>query len=160
MGDPRRFALFADLIAREFPETAAHIADVAGGKGYLKAELYRRGFRRVTCWDRRRRLANGRPGQRYQLFDYRNAPREYDLVVAMHPDEGTDHALLYSAKHRVPCAIVPCCLTPSAVPYDGRQTWGSWNAHLVELARARRLRVEVSALPMAGRSVVLVARPA
>jgi len=87
VGDSRRFNLFADLIVERFPALhSSAIADVAAGKGYLKAALYLRGFRNVTSWDRRQRLAKPRPGQRYGLFDYRTAPPEYRLVVGMHPD--------------------------------------------------------------------------
>ena len=171
MGDPARFRLFADLIAREFPDRSAPIADVAGGKGYLKAALYQQGYRHVTCWDVRRRLAKGRPGQRYQRFDHANAPRGYRLVVAMHPDEATDHVILYAAKHRVPAVVCPCCVKPSAAPYDGSSQarpwngrggddWPHWNRHLAELARKGGLRVTTETLPMDGRNVVLVARPA
>jgi hypothetical protein len=159
MGDPARFRLMADLIAIEFPDRSAEVADVAGGKGYLKAELYRRGYRRVTCWDRRHRHAKGRPGQRYQLFDHANAPRGYDLVVALHSDEATDHAILYAAHRRVPCVVCPCCITPSAEPYKGRRTWDAWNAHLVTLALTNRMRVTTLTLPMAGRAFVMIARP-
>jgi hypothetical protein len=160
MGDPARFRLFADVIEREFPDRSAPIADVAGGKGGLKAELYQRGYRCVTCWDVRRRLAKGRPGQRYQRFEVASAPRGYKLVAAMHPDEATDHAILYAAKHRVPCVVCPCCLKPSAVPYNGRQTPDAWNTHLAQLAIARRMRVTMEVLPMAGQNVVLISRPA
>jgi hypothetical protein len=159
MGDPARFRLMADVIATEFPNRSARIADVAGGKGGLKAELYRRDFHRVTCWDRRRRHAKGRPGQRYQLFTYEHADRNYDLVVAMHPDEATDHAILYAAMRGVPCVVCPCCIKPSALPYDGRQTFEAWNGYLIRLALERRMRVTTLTLPMTGRNVVIIARP-
>jgi hypothetical protein len=52
MGDTRRFSLMAELIADRVPIDAT-IADIAGGKGGLQAELYCRGFRSVTSWDLR-----------------------------------------------------------------------------------------------------------
>ena len=43
MGDPRRFSLFADVIAANFPSNLP-VADVAGGKGYLQVALRQRGM--------------------------------------------------------------------------------------------------------------------
>lgn len=159
MGDPRRFNLMADLIAENFPDKAAAIADVAAGKGHLKAALYLRGYRKVTAWDRRRKLAKARPGQRFQLFDYRNAPRDYRLVVGMHPDEATDQIILYAAKHRVPFVVCPCCIKPSATAYDGAPTFAAWANHLRALAAAGRMALEEIALPMEGRNLVMIGRP-
>jgi hypothetical protein len=160
MGDPARFRAMADLVEAEFPDRAARIADVAAGEGQLRAELHRRGYRHVTSWDRRRgRQAKGRPGYRHQLFTFEQADRNYDLVVALHPDQATDHAICYAAMRRVPCVVCPCCVTPSAVPYDGRRTHEAWNAHLITLALARRMRVLTLALPIRGRAFVIVARP-
>ena len=54
MGDVRHRA-FADLITDLWPDRRARIADVAGGKGYRLAELYRRGYRNVVTFDKRGR---------------------------------------------------------------------------------------------------------
>jgi hypothetical protein len=159
VGDPRRFSLLADLIQERFPDTRLPIADVAAGKGHLKAALYLRGYRKVTAWDRRRKLAKARPGQKFQLFDYRNAPRDYRLVLGMHPDEATDQIILYAAKHRVPFVVCPCCTKPSAVPYEGPTSFSAWANHLRALARGGRMVLEEVELPMGGRNLVLVGRP-
>lgn len=161
MGDPTRFRLFAGLISERFPQhSRLPIADVAAGKGYLKAELYRRGFSRVTAWDRRHKLAKPRPGQRYQLFNHRLAPDTYRLVIGMHPDEATDQIVLYAIRHRVPFVVCPCCILPTGALYSGPpHVFDRWFAHLVELARGGGLRPEVLQLPMKGKSRVLIGTP-
>lgn len=160
MGDPRRFALFAQEIERRWPDRSTRFVDVASGKGHLKAALYQRGYKRVTCWDRRKKLAKARPGQRYQLFDYRSAPRDYDVVIAMHPDEGTDHAIMYAVKHRVPFLVCPCCIKPSASTYWGDGTdYRQWNRHLADIARNGKMHVEEFTIPITGRAVVLAGTP-
>lgn len=159
MGDSRRFHVFGALIARNL-DPAMRIADVAAGKGYLRANLHERGFRHVESWDRRPREAKQRSGYRYAWFDFRTAPHEYDAVVAMHPDEGTDHAILYAGIRRVPAIICPCCARGSAVSYWGaRGDYAEWMKHLVALAQTHQLDVTHTALPMTGRNEVLILRP-
>lgn len=158
MGDGRRFHLFGALIARNL-DARMRIADVAAGKGYLRANLHERGFHDVTSWDRRPRQAKDRSGYRYGWFDFRTAP-DYDAVVAMHPDEGTDHTILYAGARRVPAIICPCCAKGSAVPYWGaRNGHAAWMRHLTELAQAQYMDVTHTALPMTGRNEVLILRP-
>lgn len=157
MGDSRRFDLFGALIARNL-DPQMRIVDVAAGKGYLQANLHERGFRDVESWDKRRRMAKGRRMYRYGYFDHRTAP-DYDGIVAMHPDEATDQAVLYAGERRVPAIICPCCAKPSAVAYWGRNTYGGWMEHLVTLAQRHRLDVTHTALAMSGRNQVLILRP-
>lgn len=157
MGDSRRFDLFGALIARNL-DPAMHVADVAAGKGYLQASLRERGFRNVESWDRRRRMAKARPMYRYGYFDHRSAP-DYDAVVAMHPDEATDHAILYAGDRRVPAIICPCCAKPSAAAYWGANCFRAWMDHLVALARREQLHVTLAELRMVGRNQVLILRP-
>lgn len=159
MGDSRRFDLFADLIAKGFPDLSIRIADVAAGKGHLKAALYRHGYRSVTAWDRRRQLAKARSGQKYELFDFRYAPRDYRLVVGMHPDEASDHIILYAVRHKVPFAICPCCVKPSAAPFDGPANFTQWFRHLRRLAEIGNMTVEDHHLKMDGKNAVLIGRP-
>lgn len=150
MGDPRRFREFARLIAHHVPARDAHVVDVAGGRGGLRAALGAEGFRRVTTYDPRQydgrdkprpaRVRNCAPGHTHflKLFDYRQVPGHYGLVVAMHPDEGTDHAILYAARHNVPALVCPCCIKPSAVEYRGERTKAQWCQHLARLAPGMR----------------------
>lgn len=161
MGDSRRFDLFADRIASRFDATLK-IADVAGGKGYLQAALYQRGFRDVLSWDRRRKYAKGNRGRnyRYGYFDFRSAPRDYDLVCGMHPDQGTDHIIQYALKHRKPFAVCPCCIMPSAVPYGGPSSlYARWCDHLIQMAQNGGFIVDVGMLPMRGRNVFIIGSP-
>lgn len=160
MGDPRRFSLFADVIAANFPSTLP-VADVAGGKGYLQVALRQRGFASVVSWDKRPRYSKGHRARfyRYGLFDARSAPRDYGLAVGMHPDGGTDHIIAYAARHRVPFAVCPCCVQPSAEPYFGSYRYADWCDHLARLAEHAGFDVTLAGLPMRGRNVVLIGRP-
>ncbi len=158
MGDNRRFHLMADLIARNCLARDGHVADVAGGKGYLQSELRRRGFRNVVSFDKRRGMAKGRKHQRYEWFTAATEPG-FDLIVAMHPDEGTDHAILYAAKHRKPCIVCPCCVKPHGAAYHGPRYFDPWVRHLKGLAETHGLSVSEAQLPMRGRNLVLICNP-
>lgn len=160
MGDNRRNRLMAELVAERFPDRDAPVADVAAGRGHLKRALRLHGYRRIVCWDGRHRRAKGPPGWHSQIFDYRNAPRGYRLIVAMHPDEATDHAILYAAKHRVPFVVCPCCIKPSGTEYSGNPSnRAEWNRHLVAIAKAAQMDVETVTLPMEGCNIVLIGTP-
>ena len=157
MGDKSRFRLMADLIAQRI-SVDARVADVAGGKGGLQAEMFLRGFRSVVSWDKRPKCAGPRRNYRHGLFDYRSAPRDYDAVVGMHPDGGTDHIVAYAVKHRKPFLVCPCCVVPSAsrledIGYDG------WVRHLAKMATDAAFKVETVTLPMIGRNLVLAGVP-
>lgn len=153
MGAPSRFRLMADLIESRLPVNSK-IADVAGGKGQLQAELYRRGFGSVISWDTRPKYAGPRRMYQHALFDYRSAPRGYDAVIGMHPDQGTDHIIAYAAKHRVPFIVCPCCILPSAAKFEGIG-FLAWISHLTAKAISAGFIIEQTELPMAGRNIVL-----
>ena len=158
MGDSRRFYLMAELIAAQFPNYKdREIADVAGGKGYLKSELHRLQYRRVKVIDRRHRLAKARPGREYAYFDYRSRDR-YALVVGMHPDEATDHIILYAVKNTVPFVVCPCCIKPSATLYQGKLTQKNWIEHLAHLSQDSHT-ISRFTLRMTGKNEVLIGRP-
>jgi hypothetical protein len=158
MGDAQRFRLFSGAIAENFPDRNASIADVAGGRCQLNTALHLIGYRNVISWDKRKKNANSRGRYHYGLFDYRSAPRNYDLVVGMHPDEGTDHIVQYACKHKKPFMVCPCCVKPSASRFEDIGYEG-WIRHLVRLAEVGRLAVEIAELPMRGRNLIIVGRP-
>ena len=159
MGDRRRFHLMADLIARNSLSRQSLVADVAGGKGYLQSELRQRGFKDVVSFDKRRGMAKGRKHYRYEWFTAKGTEHGFDLVVAMHPDEGTDESILYAARHRVPCIICPCCVKPHGAPYRGKKDFDPWVRHLKALAEGNGLSAHEAMLPMRGRNLVLICRP-
>lgn len=149
MGDPARHRVFADFIAKRWPDRSLRIADVAGGHGQLNAELHRRGYRQVVTFDRRRGRWTERPHYRYGEFNSGDADG-FDLLVGMHPDAATDVVLAASLEQGMPAAVVPCCAVPTAWPYAGR--WGTeWVEHLQ--ARSGALR---ACLPISGASTVLL----
>lgn len=158
MGDARRFDLFAGLIESQFDNRDIRIADVAGGKGYLRAALYGRGYRNVTTWDKRNSNAKGRPGTRWGHF-LQDTPDKYDLALGMHPDAATDHIIKYAAKNSIPFIICPCCIMPSAVFYWGEQSFGAWHEHLVKLAKSEGFLVSETKLKMIGRNIVITGIP-
>lgn len=158
MGDARRFHLFAELVASKLPPSM-RIADVASGKGYLRSSLYERGYRNVVSWDKRIQNAKTKPDRRWGYFDWRTDD-SYDAVIGMHPDGGTDHLVLYAAKHRVPAIICPCCVRPSAEVFWGAHSYSTWCDHLENLARDRGMLTKWHTLPMVGRNAVLELLPA
>jgi len=155
MGDSRRFDLFAQLIKKHL-DKEMKIADVACGKGHLQAALYQEGFKKVTSWDKRKKTASNRRGYRYGYFHWK-VKEKYDAIVALHPDEATDHSILYAAKHRIPALICPCCIKWDAVPYWGNGSrFDCWVKHLIILAEKRSMVVRQTVLKMHGRNLVLI----
>lgn len=160
MGDPRRFNLFADLIAARFAPDLP-VVDVAGGRGGLQAALRVRGFGAVTSWDKRRSYAKhrARASYRFGYFDSRTAPTGYGLAVGMHPDGGTDHIIGYAIRHRVPFVVCPCCTIPSLWSYRGPDDQRRWFRHLLGMAEVAEFRCETVTLPMRGCADVIVGLP-
>jgi hypothetical protein len=160
MGDPRRFDKFADVIFSEFGAlTSAPVADVAGGKGGLQGALRARGFSDITSWDKRQKYAGPRRCYHYGYFDFRSAPRSYGLVVGMHPDEGTDHIVCYAIKHRVPFAVCPCCVKPSATKYPAEREYRRWCDFLAATAEYGNFRLRRFDMRMHGCAHVILGRP-
>ena len=158
MGDARRFDLFAGLVSAKFNDRSLKIADIAGGKGYLRAALHERGYRNITTWDKRKEMAKGRPGTKWGYFLH-DTPEHYDLVLGMHPDGATDHIIKYATKHSIPFIICPCCIVPSAITYWGEYSFGAWESHLVKLAKDDGFNVSEMRLKMAGRNMVIIGNP-
>jgi len=60
---------------------------------------------------------------------------DYHLVVAMHPDDAPDHAMLYASVRRMPAAICPSCVRqqrgrcgPPIPIGPGLCAWSAWPA--------------------------------
>jgi hypothetical protein len=158
MGDSRRFDLFAKLAEKHFKKDWK-IADVACGKGYLQAAMRQRGFTNIISWDKRKKTASNRKGYRYGYFNWQ-CKEKYDAVIAMHPDGGTDHAILYAGKNRVPALICPCCAIGDAVAFWGQNKYPTWIKHLEKIANDRNLSIQKTNLtPMTGRRLVLILKP-
>jgi hypothetical protein len=147
VADKRRFELFAQFVAQQFPE-ARRVFDIAGGMGKLNEALSARGLE-VTTFDKRWKHADVRYAER--LFTLEE-PCECDAVVGMHPDGATRIIVEYAAKHGVGFAIVPCC-SDNGMPYK------PWMRHLAELGTQLGLEVAEAALHMQGRSRVILGRP-
>ncbi len=160
MGDCRRFHEFSGLVLKQFPHASTlPIADVAGGKGFLRTALHERGVNQVTTWDKCRSMPRRSNGYKYKWFDYKTAPDDYGLVLGMHPDEGTDHVIKFAARHKIPFAVCPCCVKPSAAAYHGIKEYQPWCRHLAALAQGLGMKVDVFDLRMRGCSTVIVGRP-
>ena len=74
--------------------------------------------------------------------------REFDLVVALHPDQGTEPALRSALAYGIDFAIVPCCV----FPLDGiKRSQTEWLHYLASLAPD----IHAGELPITGANVVL-----
>ena len=152
MGDSRRFDLFAGFVKGKL-RSDVKVVDVAAGQGFLQLALKEKGFKNIVSFDKRKKHCGGT--RRYQWFDYRT-PEKFDAVVAMHPDEGTDHAVMYAVTHNVPAFICPCCVKPDAVTYwQSSCDFQAWCHHLEKLARDKGREVSWHQLKMQGRRDVM-----
>lgn len=164
MGDKRRFNLFADLIVKHFPPAYYHnIADVAAGKGHLQLALRERGYKNVISFDKRKRKfrvrkAGIKQDYHYRWFDSR-VKQNFDLIVALHPDEATDHVIVEAGKGRIPFVLCPCCVKPDAVTYWGSYKFEEWVNHLKRLALKDNFEIQEIYLKMQGRNLVLIGKP-
>ena len=158
MGDKNRGQIFAQYIVRQFPK-AKNILDVAGGKGQVARKLANK-RRHVTVIDAKPRF-EGRCHKRIQyqagrFTDDYAAKQVPDLVVGMHPDEATSEIVLYAVKHRIPFAVVPCCI-------KGRHSAGlrysGWLNKLIALARQGGYVTNRHVLKISGKNDVLAGRP-
>lgn len=159
MGDERRGILFAQWVVKQFPK-ANWILDVAGGKGQVARKLANK-KRHVHVIDAKPRF-HGRlhPMVSYQAgwFDEDSKFNiKFDLVVGMHPDEATGEIIRYATKHKIPFAVVPCCI-------KGRDSkniskFSEWVKRLIWLANSRGYSAMTGQLKMAGKSLVLYGRP-
>jgi hypothetical protein len=84
-----------------------------------------------------------------QYFDYKIDSTKFDLVVAVHPDGATDHAILSD----LPGIIVPCCPIPSAVKWEFKKD--GWIKHLKSLTSRT---VTEKQLPFRGANIALIIR--
>lgn len=151
MGDPRRFDLFAKLISTRV-DRGSRIIDVAGGKGYMRRALFDYKVQNTTTWDKTKSKIPG--NHIYRYFKWDETPK-YDIAVGMHPDEATDHIILYAGLHRVRAFVCPCCVKPSAAKFWKNHNFKHWTTHLIELAIQHGLKVEIHHLPMNGKNLVL-----
>lgn len=160
MGDPKRFSRFAELIEKAHPIRDVRIADVAGGKGHLQAALRGLGYEDIVSFDKRPRMAKQHRQRyyRYEWFSFNRHRKEFGLVAAMHPDQGTDHSVLYAVNNRVPFVVCPCCILPSATSFWHRKDFGQWVKHLEVLA-AETHDVRRVELPISGKNLCLVGTP-
>jgi hypothetical protein len=158
----RRFHVFAQFIHETFPE-AKNIADVAGGVGILSYYLFEFGHTPTIIDCRRTRLTNYyrrrlrkqslKEGRDIRIKRFVKRVEEidlsaFDLIVALHPDQATEHAVRDAVKCGKSFAVVPCCV----FPIDGvRRTQEGWKDYLSSFAPG----VARTTLPMDGANVVL-----
>lgn len=159
MGDNRRFDLFAKHIERQFPHAKnLKIADVAAGQGFLSLALNEKGFTNITSFDKRYKKVRQLKDYRYKYFHWQ-IEEQFDLIVGMHTDEATDHAILYAVKNRIPFTICPCCVKPNGKLFHGQHAFWPWVKHLKQMAESAGFEIFESELPMSGRRWVLTGKP-
>lgn len=159
MGDSRRFDLFANLIAKQFPDRTLKIADVAGGKGYLAISLKRdQGYKNVEVFDPKRRKIRPRRIKYNKRFFAEDTADGFDLIVGMHPDEATDVIIKTAADNGVPFVVCPCCVKPTVSNFWGKHNYHVWLDYLERYAKSFGFKVQRLLLKMNGKNVVLVGR--
>lgn len=155
MGDRIRFRVFAEMIAERFPDRSARIADVASGNGGMQSALRAAGYENVVSFDKRKRNAKGRPSFVYGHFDFMKADPDFDVVIGMHPDGGTEHIIKYALLNDRSFMVCPCCpIMANGHRFHGH--YGEWMAHLNALSARSKLTTENIRLPMQGRNIVIV----
>lgn len=104
-GDPNRFQVVADYIAKNYKGRVATIADVAGGQGMLTKILRKKYNFDAEVIDTREYVLKGVQLRKEEynpdMADY------YDLIIGLHPDQAT-RAVAESALIR-PTILIPCC---------------------------------------------------
>ena len=104
-GDPARFQVVAEFIHNHYGNAVRFIADVAGGQGMLCRILQKKHNYDCEVVDSRgwtlRGVANRREDFDASMAEY------YDLVIGLHPDEGT-RPVAKAALIR-PVILIPCC---------------------------------------------------
>jgi hypothetical protein len=159
MGDERRGPLFAKFIVKQFPKVSS-VLDIAGGKGQVARSLANKGIS-VHVIDAKPRLEGRQhPKISYQsgFFTSSTTLRQHvkpDLVVGMHPDEATTEIIEFACKHRLPFAVVPCCIKGKYSA--GINGYKDWIKKLKSLAIGYDLNEYQ--LKMRGKNLVLYGRP-
>jgi hypothetical protein len=152
-------------VSDTFPR-AASIADVAGGHGDLSYWLALGGRDPTIIDPRAARLPKRmqRDLRKRQTRGERVNPirrmvervehadlSQFDLVVALHPDQATEPTVLACVASGVDFAIVPCCVFPIG---RTRYTQDGWVNYLTSLAPgSHRAR-----LPISGANMVIYFR--
>src|SRR3989344_567318 len=104
-GDPNRFQVLADYIAKNYTGKVKTIADVAGGQGMLTRILSKKYNFDAEVIDTRDYVLKG---VTHRKEEYNSEMASYyDLIIGLHPDEAT-RAVVASALIR-PTILIPCC---------------------------------------------------
>jgi hypothetical protein len=163
--DGRRFRVFAEFIHKTYPQVH-RVADVAGGHGGVSFHLYRFGYaatiideRDVHLPGRLKRVLRKESVKQGRIVEIPRLVKRvqdvdlgsYDLIVALHPDEATEHVVRAGIEHGKDFAVVPCCV----FPLDGvRRSREEWREYLISLSPD----IKTAQLPIDGANVVLYRR--
>lgn len=160
--DRRRFRAFADFIHKTYPHVKT-IADVAGGHGNMAYYLHELGYdatiidsrdahlpRRMHRALRKQSVKQGRlieiPKVVSKVQDIDLRP--FELIVGLHPDDATEHAVRAAIRHGKDFAIVPCCV----FPIDGvKRSRKNWREYLISLSPD----ISTARLPIEGDNTVV-----
>ena len=156
MGDPNRFQVFSQFVARNF--SPCKVADVAGGIGLTSHYLNLLDFQSTVIDPRRIQHSNNIPISYYHFTQLKRIRSEfnasmipdYDLIVGLHPDQATE-VIVHASRH-VPIAVVPCCNFWTGVEDHGSPSLVSTislclNKHDIPFRQ--------TALPMSGKNIVI-----
>ena len=155
MGDENRHIEFARFVHRRFPKIE-RVLVIADGKGGLARKLANKGYR---C-----RVIENSPrfdGKQHPLIQYekgffnaeQNDVGDAQLIVGMHPDEGTGEIILASQKYKIPFAVVPCCALGRYSDGIGFLQYVKWIKKLKLISNPTEFNLKIS-----GRNLVLFRR--
>lgn len=159
MASNGRNRIFADFIKKQFPSCPENILDVACGDGRLSVQLSQTfPFAEVTGIDPKPRGNKRRIKIFKGTFPHRVKINEYDLIVGMHPDGATWPIVEKCCLHKIPFAVVPCCLVHVPPSFSGGNMH-SWVRYIVSYSQHHGMTTMHNVLKMRGANQVVVSIP-
>lgn len=152
MGDFRRNKLFANFIFRQWSK-AKNVLVIADGDGELSQILSEK--YNITAIEPK--LRSNQKFKVIKKFFYKEDEfdTDFDLIVGMHPDEGTIEIISYANKHKINFAVVPCCIKSLNKKHIKGIDGNNFNEWIKRLKTFYQGHTELHYLPMQGKNIVL-----
>jgi len=157
MGDNRRGKLFAEFIHDNF-KSVNRIADIADGNLITAHNLldYYPNSEIIVFDPKIRARKNSNNIHCFKKCFYSTEKLKCDLIIGMHPDEGTGEIIDFAILNRLPFIICPCCLKGKySQRVNGKH---GWIKLLKTIAVNRNYSVTEKQLNMSGDNIVLMGR--
>lgn len=184
MEKTERASVFAAWLAQEFAgvlQQGTGVLDIAGGRGELAQELQQRTGANVTVVDPQENSFTTAEGVVLERptantcavpivrawFDedfavkYPNLCASSSLLCGMHPDQATEAIVDIALEHKIPFAVVPCCVFQTVFPLR-RLVWPNGHsmgvkkyACFIKYLLQKDSRIKTAQLGFEGRNTVL-----